>query len=295
MNIFDQSFLPELPIGDWFSSLVTWVSDNLGVLLDFIGWLLNDVLYAHLSDAFNWVPPLIMAVILALLGLAVRGWQFGLGALVGMLAIQAMRWWPESMDTLALVIIAAVLATVFAIPIGIAAARNSTASAIVRPTMDFLQTMPAFVYLIPALFFFGIGATPGIVATIIFAVAPGVRLTELGIRQVDPEMVEAGQAFGTPPRQILFRIQIPLAMPTIMAGINQVIMLSLSMVVIAGIVGAGGLGGAVYSGITRLDIAKGFSSGLAVVILAVYLDRLTAALGSRSAVARATKQTAPAH
>ncbi len=295
MNIFDQSFLPELPIGDWFSSLVTWVSDNLGVLLDFIGWLLNDVLYAHLSDAFNWVPPLIMAVILALLGLAVRGWQFGLGALIGMLAIQAMRWWPESMDTLALVIIAAVLATVFAIPIGIAAARNSTASAIVRPTMDFLQTMPAFVYLIPALFFFGIGATPGIVATIIFAVAPGVRLTELGIRQVDPEMVEAGQAFGTPPRQILFRIQIPLAMPTIMAGINQVIMLSLSMVVIAGIVGAGGLGGAVYSGITRLDIAKGFSSGLAVVILAVYLDRLTAALGSRSAVARATKQTAPAH
>ncbi|MDN5762390.1 MAG: ABC transporter permease subunit [Microlunatus sp.] len=291
----DQDFLPALPIGDWFAALVTWVSDNLGGLLSLIGFVLDDLLYEHLSDLLTAIPPLIMALALGLLGFFVRGWKFGLGSLIGMLAIQAMRWWPESMDTLALVLIAAFFATIFAIPIGIAAARNSQVSGVVRPIMDFMQTMPAFVYLIPTLFFFGIGATPGIVATIIFAMAPGVRLTELGIRQVDPEMVEAGHAFGAPPKQILFRIQIPLAMPTIMAGINQVIMLSLSMVVIAGIVGAGGLGGAVYSGITRLDIAKGFSAGVGVVILAVYLDRLTAALGSRSAVAKATKKTAPAH
>ncbi len=146
-----------------------------------------------------------------------------------------------------------------------------------------MQTMPAFVYLIPTLFFFSIGVVPGIVSTIVFAMPPGVRLTELGIRQVDKEMVEAGHAFGAPPRQILTRIQIPLAMPTIMAGVNQVIMLSLSMVVIAGIVGAGGLGGEVLSGITRLDLGKGFEAGVSVVILAIYLDRLTAALGARSA------------
>jgi ABC-type proline/glycine betaine transport system permease subunit len=176
------------------------------------------------------------------------------------------------------------------IPLGILAARSRIASAVLRPVMDLVQTMPAFVYLIPTLFFWGIGVTPGVVATIVFAMAPGVRLTELGIRQVDKEMVEAGHAFGARPGEILRGIQLPLALPTIMAGVNQVIMLSLSMVVIAGIVGAGGLGGVVYSGITRLDLGRGFEGGLGVVILAIFLDRVTAALGDRGAARRPARK-----
>jgi ABC-type proline/glycine betaine transport system permease subunit len=156
--------------------------------------------------------------------------------------------------------------------------------------MDLMQTMPAFVYLIPAIFFFSIGPVPGVVATVVFAMPPGVRMTELGIRGVDKEMVEAGEAFGSPPRRILTRIQLPLAMPSVMAGVNQVIMLSLSMVVIAGMVGAGGLGNVVLNGIQRLEVATGFEGGLAVVILAIFLDRVTGALGDRNAVARAMAQ-----
>jgi glycine betaine/proline transport system permease protein len=190
------------------------------------------------------------------------------------------------------VIVAGVISMFIAIPLGVLAARSGAASKIIKPVMDFMQTLPAFVYLIPALFFFSVGTVPGLVSTIIFAMPPGVRLTELGIRQVDSEMVEAGHAFGTRPSRILTRIQIPLAMPTIMAGVNQVIMLSLSMVVIAGMVGAGGLGGVVYGAVTQLNVGKGFAGGLAVVILAIYLDRLTAGLGDRSAVARAAKTVA---
>jgi ABC-type proline/glycine betaine transport system permease subunit len=184
------------------------------------------------------------------------------------------------MDTLALVLVASVLAIVFSVPLGILAAKSVVASNIIRPILDFMQTMPAFVYLIPALILFRVGVVPGIVATIIFAMAPGVRLTELGIRGVDREVVEAGQAFGASPWRILRQIQLPLAMPTIMAGINQVIMLSLSMVVIAGMVGAGGLGADVVASLNRIDVALGFEAGLAVVILAIFLDRLTAALGT---------------
>ncbi|MBO2465827.1 ABC transporter permease subunit [Actinomadura sp. LCR2-06] len=191
-----------------------------------------------------------------------------------------MELWDSAMDTLAQVLVAAVIGVVISVPIGVAAARSQTVSRIVRPVLDFMQTMPAFVYLIPAIFFFHIGAVPGVVATVVFALPPGVRLTELGIRGVDPEMVEAGEAFGTPPLRVLTRIQIPLAMPSIMAGINQLIMLALSMVVISGMVGAGGLGGDVVEGIQRVDIAGGFEAGLGVVVLAIYLDRLTGALGS---------------
>src|SRR5680860_810541 len=168
------------------------------------------------------------------------------------------------------------------IPLGIAATRSELVSTILRPVLDFMQTMPAFVYLIPAITFFGIGKVPGVVATVVFAMPPAVRLTELGIRQVDKEVVEAGEAFGSSPLQILTRIQIPLALPTIMAGVNQVIMLALSMVVIAGIVGAGGLGAVVIRGITRLQVGLGFEGGLAVVILAIFLDRITAAFSERS-------------
>ena len=166
------------------------------------------------------------------------------------------------------------------IPLGIWAARNDTVSTILKPVLDFMQTMPAFVYLIPAITFFSIGVVPGVVSTVIFALPPGVRLTELGIRSVDSETVEAGHAFGAKPGQILRGIQLPLATPTIMAGVNQVIMLALSMAVVAGIVGADGLGKEVVQAISTVNLARGVEAGLSVVIIAVYLDRLTAALGN---------------
>jgi glycine betaine/proline transport system permease protein len=190
------------------------------------------------------------------------------------------------MQTLALVLVAAVIATAVAVPIGILAARHRAVSVVVRPVLDFMQTTPVFVYLIPAVFFFGVGVVPGVVATILFAIPPGVRLTELGIRQVDREVVEAAQAFGARPGQVLREVQLPLALPSIMAGVNQVIMLALSMVVTAGLLGAAGLGAVVVRAVTQLDVGSGFEGGLAVVLLAVFLDRLTAAFGHPTALSR---------
>ena len=187
---------------------------------------------------------------------------------MGFSVIVGVDQWSNAMDSLALVIIATVVAVVISVPLGIWAASSNRASSIIKPILDFMQTMPAMVYLIPALVMFRVGVVPGIVATIIFSMAPGVRFTELGIRGVDKEVVEAGHAFGSSPGKILAQIQLPLARPTIMAGVNQVIMLSLSMVVIAGMVGAGGLGGDVVASLGRIDAGLGFEAGIAVVILA---------------------------
>jgi ABC-type proline/glycine betaine transport system permease subunit len=226
-------------------------------------------------------PPFwVIIVVAAALGLMVRGWKFAVGTIVGLVLIVGVDQWENAMDSLALVLVASILAILFSVPLGILSAKSSLASGIIRPVLDFMQTMPAFVYLIPALILFRVGVVPGIVATIIFAMAPGVRLTELGIRSVDREVVEAGEAFGASPWRILRQIQLPLAMPTIMAGINQVIMLSLSMVVISGMVGAGGLGQQVVASLNRIDVSLGFEAGLSVVILAIFLDRITAALGT---------------
>src|SRR5690606_34036105 len=199
----------------------------------------------------------------------------------GFAFLDSMELWEDSMVTLALVIVATVIALVIAVPVGIWAARSDRVSAVVRPVLDFMQTLPAMIYLIPAILFFGTGPAPGIVATLIFALAPGVRMTELGIRQVDKELVEAAEAFGTSPRNTLLRVQLPLALPTVMAGVNQVIMLGLSMAAIAGMVGTGGLGGAVIEAIGQLNIGLGAESGLAIVILAIYLDRMPRAPGTQ--------------
>ncbi|MPV38055.1 ABC transporter permease [Georgenia subflava] len=275
-----------IPVGDWSESFVDWLTDS------FAGFF--DVLRAVLEssyDAVNLVlsaPPFwLVGIVLAGLAFWAKGWKLAVGSLVGLAVIVGVDQWDNAMATLALVLVASVIATVVGVPLGIWAARNSTVAAIVRPILDFLQTMPAFVYLIPAVLIIGVGVEPGIVATIVFAVAPGVRMTQLGIRQVDQEVVEAGAAFGAAPRRILRQIQLPLAMPTIMAGLNQVIMLSLSMVVIAGMVGAPGLGQDVVSALSSLNIGLGVEAGLSVVILAMFLDRVTAALGNRSAVSRA--------
>ncbi|TDC87166.1 ABC transporter permease subunit [Actinomadura sp. 7K507] len=277
--------LPRVEVGEWFDGVVTWCTDNLGWLFDGIGTAIDSSVEG-LTSGLTALPPMVLALLLAVVALLISGWKLGVFTILGFALIDSMELWEDSMDSLALVIVAAVVSTFLSVPIGIAAARNDVVSRIVRPILDFMQTMPAFVYLIPAIFFFSIGAVPGVVATVIFSMPPGVRLTELGIRGVDPEMVEAGEAFGTPPNRILTRIQIPLAMPSIMAGINQLIMLSLSMVVIAGMVGAGGLGGVVLEGINRVDVATGFEGGIAVVILAIYLDRLTGALGNGPSMLR---------
>ncbi|TFC81144.1 ABC transporter permease subunit [Cryobacterium cheniae] len=268
-----------LPLGTLVEGFIDYVTETFGFLFDFIR-VVFDGAYEFV-DLLLITPPFWVIVLLAAgLALAARGWKFMTGTIVGLLVIVGVDQWENAMDTLALVLVASLLAIAFSVPLGILAAKSSVASGIIRPILDFMQTMPAFVYLIPALILFRVGVVPGIVATIIFAMAPGVRLTELGIRGVDREVVEAGQAFGASPWRILRQIQLPLAMPTIMAGINQVIMLSLSMVVIAGMVGAGGLGAQVVASLNRIDVSLGFEAGLAVVILAIFLDRLTAALGT---------------
>ncbi|WP_411698287.1 ABC transporter permease [Conyzicola sp.] len=266
------------PLGQWVEDAIDWITQTFGFLFDFVAAVVQGA-YDGVDSIFSTPPFWAVIIVLAALGFAVRGWKFALGTVIGLTVIVGVDQWENAMDTLALVIVASVISILIAVPLGIAAARNRAVSNFLRPILDFTQTMPAFVYLIPALILFGIGAVPGVVATIIFSVAPGLRLTELGIRGVDTEVVEAGQAFGASPWRILRQIQLPLALPSIMAGVNQVIMLSLSMVVIAGMVGAGGLGRDVVASLNRIDVALGFEAGLSVVILAIFLDRITAALG----------------
>ncbi|MCG6187480.1 ABC transporter permease [Maribellus maritimus] len=209
------------------------------------------------------------------------GASLALFVVLGLILVWAMGYWEEAVQTTTLVIVSTFIALIFGIPLGIWAARSNTANAVIRPILDLMQTMPAFVYLIPAIFFFSVGNTPGVIATVIFSLPPAVRLTSLGIRNVPSDVIEAGYAFGATEKQILFKIQLPLAKTTILAGINQVILLALSMVVIASMVGAKGLGSIVYQGIQQNNIAKGFEAGLGIVVLAIILDRITQSIGKK--------------
>ncbi|WP_402467424.1 ABC transporter permease [Isoptericola aurantiacus] len=288
MSTSDTPLIPKVPIGEAVDSGIDWINDNLEWLLDAITAVMS-FLIDGLTDLLLAPNPLVLVAVFTVLALLVRSWGLAVFTLIGTLLIISMEMWEPAMETLSLVLVATVIAVVVAVPVGILAARNDTVSAVVRPVLDFMQTMPAFVYLVPVVLFFGIGVVPGVCATIVFALPPGVRLTELGIRQVDGETVEAGEAFGGTPWQILRGIQLPLGLPTIMAGVNQVIMLALSMAVVAGIVGAGGLGGEVVQSISTLDVPQGVEGGLSVVILAIFLDRLTGAIGQptgRSLVAK---------
>ncbi|MFF3502710.1 ABC transporter permease/substrate binding protein [Streptomyces sp. NPDC003247] len=272
--------MPRLHLGDWVDSGVDWLVAHMSWLFDALKAVVEGM-YDGLDGLLNAPQPLLLAGILAVLAWWLRGLVAGVLGFAGFALIVSLDLWEEAMSTLSLVLVATVIALVISVPLGIWAARSKAVSAAVRPVLDLLQTMPSMVLLIPAILFFGMGVPAGVVATLIFALAPGVRMTELGIRQVDAELVEAAEAFGTTPRDTLLRVQLPLALPTIMAGVNQVIMLGLSMVVIAGMVGTGGLGGAVNEAIGQLDIGLGFEAGLGIVVLAIYLDRMTGALGTR--------------
>lgn len=226
--------------------------------------------------------PILTTVLLVMIAALIAGRGIAIFSGIGFLLILSMNLWDPMIQTLALVLSATLFALLIGIPLGILAARSRVADQIIRPILDFMQTMPAFVYLIPAVIFFGLGAVPGAMATLIFAMPPAVRLTSLGIRQVPEEVVEAAESFGATDTQLLVKAQIPIALPTILAGVNQTIMLALSMVVIGGMIGAGGLGEVVLSGITKMDLGLGFEGGLAVVVLAIFLDRVTQKLGPAS-------------
>ncbi|UNU76127.1 proline/glycine betaine ABC transporter permease [Corynebacterium pseudodiphtheriticum] len=274
-----EEFIPRIPLGTWGDNALMWLRENASVIFDVFSEITKFLVEA-LADGLKAIPAILLLAIFACAGWALRSWGLALNACMSFLLVMGLRQWEQMLDTMAMVIIATLVAVVIALPVGIWAAKNDRVSAVVRPILDFMQTMPAFVYLLPAVMFFSIGVVPGTFSTIIFALAPGVRMTELGIRHVDPEVVEAGRAYGATDRQILRGIELPMAMPSIMAGINQIIMLSLSMAVIAGMVGADGLGKEVVAAISTLNLGQGLEAGLAVVILAVFLDRLTAALGN---------------
>nr|WP_313056877.1 proline/glycine betaine ABC transporter permease [Agrobacterium cavarae] len=265
-------------IGDGVDAVVNYVLDNFSPFLDFVATVIGFVTNT-IQETLTAIPMPVGILIFAILSFWRVGAAFGVLAGLALWLVDHMGLWTAMMETLSLVIASTLMAMIIGLPLGIAMARKDSVAALVRPVLDLMQTMPAFVYLIPAAMFFGLGAVPGAIATVIFAMPPVVRLTNLGIRQVHVEFIEAGNAFGCTPAQLLFKVQLPNAMPSIMAGINQTIMLSLSMVVIASMIGAGGIGNTVLTGIQRLDVGTGFEGGLAVVILAVILDRLTQSLG----------------
>ncbi|MFF3487141.1 ABC transporter permease/substrate binding protein [Streptomyces sp. NPDC002701] len=272
--------MPRIPFGDWVNDTVDWLLNHMAWLFDFLKTVFLGT-YDGINAVLQAPEPLLLAGIFAVIAFWLRGTSAGLLTFVGFAFIDSLELWENAMITLSLVLVATIIALVISVPVGVWAARSDRVSSVVRPVLDFMQTLPAMIYLIPAILFFGTGAPAGIVATLIFALAPGVRMTELGIRQVDKELVEAADAFGTTPGNILLRVQLPLALPTVMAGVNQVIMLGLSMAAIAGMVGTGGLGGDVNEAIGQLNVGLGSEAGVAIVILAIYLDRMTSALGTQ--------------
>lgn len=272
-----------IDIGQYVERLVLWMTENLPALFNFIKKSGNHSIEA-LEYYFVSTPFYIVILFFVVLAWFNVGRGFGLFTLFGLMLIYCMGFWADTMETLSLVAVSTIIALVQAIPLGILIAKSKTANKIFRPILDLMQTMPAFVYLIPAVLFFSIGKLPGAFATVIFAMPPAVRFTALGIQQVPKELIESARAFGCTPWQMLYKVELPVAKDTIFAGVNQTIMMALSMVVVAGMIAAGGLGERVLEGINNLDIGLGFESGLAVVILAIVLDRITQALGTKTRI-----------
>ncbi len=271
----------KIEIGDKFSTMVDWMRDNWGGLFEAIHAGVEGI-FIPLSSALLFPHPLIMISIFSLIALWICGRGVAIFTVLGMLLIHNLGFWEPTMDTLGLVTTAVMLALLIGIPLGIWTAKSNMVQNTVRPILDFMQTLPAFVYLIPAVLFFQLGEVPGVIATLIFSLPPCVRFTGLGIRQVPSEIREAAISFGSSPSQLLFKAEIPVALPTIMAGINQTIMLALSMVVIAGLIGARGLGKIVVQATQQMRTDLGFEAGISIVILAIFLDRVTQELGKPS-------------
>jgi len=267
-----------IPLGRWVDQSVHYLLDHDASTFDSIGKAIESFA-AMIEHGLQAIPMWALMAFFIAIGLWRVGWRFAIFATASLLLIYATGFWDQTVITLGLTLSSTLISLVFGIPLGIWAAKNKHVQMIVRPILDLMQTMPAFVYLIPAAMLFGLGRVPGILSTVIFAMPPAVRLTSLGIRHVNREIVEAGQAFGCTPWQLLYKVQFPNALPSIMQGVNQTIMMALSMVIIASMVGAGGLGNDVLASIQRLDIGLGFESGLSVVLLAIILDRITEIFG----------------
>lgn len=272
-TILDQ--IPRLPVSEWMANIITWLTQNLswffGAIRDGGSWTMD-----VLTDFLLWVHPIVFIVLLVALAFFASQKKLGLPifTLLGLLYIYNQGLWEPLMYTITLVLIASLLSIIIGVPVGIWMAKSATANWIITPILDFMQTMPAFVYLIPAVAFFGIGMVPGVFSAVIFALPPTVRFTNLGIRQVDDEMIEAAESFGSTGSQRLFKVELPLAKATIMAGINQTVLLALSMVVIASMIGAPGLGERVINALQRAQVGPGFVAGFALVVLAIILDRV---------------------
>lgn len=278
-----SQLFPKLPLSEWVETVVDIMDDRLGFLFDLISAAIGgtvDLFHAVLTGLPFWL----LLIVFTLLAFRAGKWSIALFTCIGLLLIDNLGYWEHSMQTLALVLTAGLISVVIGIPVGIWCARKDAVQNVITPLLDFMQTMPAFVYLIPAIFFFGLGQVPGVIASVIFAMPPTIRLTNLGIRQVPADLIEAADAFGSTYFQKLFKVQLPIAKSTMMAGINQSIMLALSMVVIASMIGAKGLGADVYRAVTQIKIGEGFEAGLAIVIIAILLDRITQRVGKRKNV-----------
>ncbi|QQK81925.1 proline/glycine betaine ABC transporter permease [Salicibibacter cibi] len=271
-----MDLFPSLPLADWIERFVDWLT-NADIIFDSIETLIAWILSA-LTTIMEIVPIPVVIIGIPLLTFFFAGRKIGLSLFVflGLLLIDNLQFWDDMILMLSIVLAATFISILIGIPIGIWMSKSRMVEAIVKPILDFMQTLPQFVYLIPAVAFFGIGMVPGVIASIIFGMPPTIRLTNLGIREVSSEVTEAADAFGSTPAQKLYKVQLPMAKTTIMAGVNQTIMLSLSMVVIASMIGADGLGDVVYTAVGRNDVGSGFEAGIAIVIVAIILDRLTA-------------------
>jgi glycine betaine/proline transport system permease protein len=268
----------KIPLEKIIETGVNWLVENFRPQFQAVKWPVEQTLNG-IDSLLQMIPPILIIAIVFALAWRVANWRIGIFSVITFLLVGFLGFWEDAMTTLAMVLCAVIFCAVVGVPLGVMAARSDRFTAFLRPVLDAMQTTPAFVYLVPVVMLFSIGTVAGVIATIIFAMPPIIRLTSLGIRQVPADVVEAAEAFGSTRNQVLFMVQFPLAMPTIMAGLNQTIMLSLSMVVIAALIGAGGLGVPVFEGLNSLRVGLAGIGGLAIVLLAMVLDRITQALG----------------
>jgi len=276
----DAVFDPiRIPLDRWFNDFINWLTFNYRPTFQAMK-VPVEALLDGVSAVLLWLPPVVFIALVAIMAWRVAGWRIGVLAGASFTLIGMVGLWGLTMVTLSMVAASVLVCLIIGLPLGILAARSDRFQAALRPVLDVMQTTPAFVYLVPVVMLFSIGTVAGVIATIIFALPPLIRLTDLGIRQVPDDVIEAAEAFGSSERQVLFKVRLPLALPTIMAGVNQTIMLALSMVVIAALIGAGGLGRPVVEGLNALRIGQAGIGGLAIVLLAIVLDRLTQAFGA---------------